>query len=81
MVSSVAHITQQIPVLIASHAAVLTTLALLALPAASDSFGDLDMGPGVEIVLATGGTVEQIAQLGWRDFGHFPNLPLVTSVV
>ena len=41
----------------------------------------LDVGPGVEIVLAACGTVKQILQLSGRNLRHLPDLPLCAGVV
>jgi len=40
----------------------LAGFTLLALPAAPNPLRDLDMGPGVEVVLAAGRAVQQIAE-------------------
>ena len=81
MVSPVADVTQQVPVLVAGLAAVLTGFALLALPAAADPLRDLDVVPAVEVVLAARGAVQQVAQLGRRQLCHLADLPLVAGVV
>ena len=43
---------------------VLAGFALLTLPAAPNALGDLDVGPGVEVVLAARRAVQQVLQLG-----------------
>ena len=49
---------------------VLAAFALLTLPASPDPLRDLDVVTGVEVVLATGGAVQQVFQLARRDLGN-----------
>jgi hypothetical protein len=59
----------------------LTGLAFLTLPTPTDSFSDLYVGAAVEVVLAAGGAVEEVAQLGRGDLGNLADLPLFAGVV
>ena len=59
-----------LPVLVSALAAVLACLALLTLPAAPDPLRDLDVVPGVEVVLAAGGAVQQVTQFGGGQLSH-----------
>ena len=77
VVGPVTNVTEEVAVLVTGLATVLTGLALLTLPAASDPLGDLDVVPAVEIVLPTGGAVQQVAQLAGGQLRHLPYLPLV----
>ena len=78
MVSPVTDVAEEVTILIARLATVLTTLALLALPAASDPLCDLDVIPAVEVVLTTRGAVQQVTELAGAQLSHLPYLPLVT---
>ena len=78
MVGSVTDVTEEVPVLVAGLATVLTRLALLTLPAAPDLLRDLDVVAAVEVVLAARGAVQEVAQLAGAQLGHLPYLPLVT---
>ena len=53
----------------------------MTLPTTADSFRDLDVGAAVEVVLAAGGAVQEVAQLGRGDLGNLANLPLFAGVV
>ena len=77
MVGPVTDVTEEVAVLVTGLATVLAGLALLTLPAASDPLSDLDVVPAVEIVLPTGGAVQQVAQLAGGQLRHLPYLPLV----
>ena len=77
VVGSVTNVTEQVAVLVTRLPAVLTGFTLLTLPAASDPLRDLDVVPAVEIVLTTGGAVQQVTQLAGGQLRHLPDLPLV----
>ena len=59
-----------LPILVAALPTVLAGFAFLTLPAAPDALRDLDVVPGVEIVLAAGGAVQQVTQLGGGQLGN-----------
>ena len=81
MVSPVTDIAEEITIFMTRQTTVLTRLALLTLPTSTNSFRDLDVGAAVEVVLAAGGAVEEVAQLGRWDLGNLANLPLFAGVV
>lgn len=59
---TVTNVTEQISVVLVGLPANLTPFALLTLPTGPDDSRDPDMGTGVVVVLAAGGTVEQIVK-------------------
>ena len=67
-----------LPVLVSALPAVLAALALLTLPAAPDALSDLDVVPGVEVVLATRGAVQQVTQLARAQLGNLEKIPINT---
>lgn len=81
MVGPVTDVAEKITILVTREPAVLTGLAFLTLPTAPDSFRDLDVGAAVEVMLAAGGAIQEVSQLGWGDLGDLANLPLLSSVV
>ena len=81
MVGSVTDVAEKITILVTREPAVLTGLAFLTLPTTPDSLRDLDVGAAVEVVLAAGGAVQEVSQLGRGDLCNLANLPLLTSVV
>ena len=66
------------PVLVSTLPAVLAALALLTLPSAPDALSDLDVVPGVEVVLATRGAVQQVTQLARAQLGNLEKIPINT---
>ena len=62
-------------------AAVEAPLALLAEPSGPDDGGDPDVGPGVVVVLAAGGAVEQVLVLLDFELLNFAELPRLAVVV
>ena len=70
-----ASLSPLLPVLVSALSAVLAALALLTLPAAPDALGDLDVVPGVEVVLATRGAVQQVTQLARAQLGNLEKNP------
>ena len=73
-----ASLSPLLPVLVSALPAVLAALALLTLPSAPDALRDLDVIPGVEVVLATRGAVQQVTQLARAQLGNLEKITINT---
>ena len=78
---AVAHVAQEVPVLVAALPAVLAPLALLALPASADDGRDAHVHARVEVVLAALGAVQQVLEAVGGELAHLAVLPRVAVVV
>ena len=78
---SVADVAQQVPVVLRRLPAVEAPLALLAQPSGTDDGGDPDVCPGVVVVLAASGAVEQVLVLLHFELLNFAELPRLAIVV
>ena len=83
MEGPVANVAEQEPLLAAGLATVLAPLAFLALPAHPDDGSDLDVFPGVEVVLAADRAEQKVLELFWGELvdpAVFPGVAIVVQV-
>ena len=66
MKRSITNITKQIAILVIGLPAILTPLALLALPTSPDDWSDANMFSSIEIVLSAGRAEQKVLELLWR---------------